>query len=480
MTGIDYLVFLIYLALCVALGVWAGGKPGDTQAYFNSKGEIPWWAVAISIVATETSMLTIISTPSIAYFGTLSFLQIVAGYILGRLFLAFTIIPSYFKGEQDTAYSFFSVRFGTNFRKLTSVTFLVTRLLADGVRLFAAAIPVKLITGFSYAESILIIALLTLAYTYYGGLKSVIWIDVLQMFVYLSAGLYILFSLSSTLPSEQLQLITSDKLSVISLPESFSEIWLKPYNLIACLVGGAFLSMASHGTDHIIVQRLLACNQVKEARKALIWSGFIVLLQFALFLGIGLYLFAFYQGAGMETLGIAKVDELFTKFIVDELPVGFTGFVIAALFAAAMSTMSSSLSALSSSTLFDLFPKLSQHAHAMRYSRMFMVLWTVIFIVFGLSFTSTNNPVIEIGLGIAGFTYGGLLGAFLIGRYTRWDTATATFGLLSTVATMTLIILFSGEYKPWWAWYTFIGVVCYGIYGGVFHWMKTIIKPSRP
>lgn len=468
MTGIDFLVFLLYLGLCVALGVWVGGKPTDTQSYFNSKGDIPWWAVSLSIVATETSMLTIISTPSVAYFGSLVFLQIVIGYIIGRTVIAFTLLPSYFAGEQQTAYTFLSSRFGDNYRKLVSVTFLVTRLLADGVRLFAAAIPIKLITGLTYPESILIIAVLTLAYTFYGGLKSVIWIDVLQLFVYIGAGFFIVYWLFPDLsPSMVDRMQNEGKFVFIDFPESITAILTGPYNLIACLVGGAFLAMASHGTDHLIVQRLLACHGLPQARKALIWSGFFVFVQFALFLVVGLLLYTHYGGAPLAELGLGKPDEIFPKFVIDGLPVGVTGFIIAGLFAAAMSTLSSSLSALSSSTLFDLFPHLARRPDSIKLSRIFMVIWTAVFIGFGLSFTTTDNPVIEIGLGIAGFTYGGLLGAFLVGRYTDWSTRAATVGIVACVGIMTTLILFGGAWRPWWAWYTFFGVILFFLFGGL-------------
>jgi len=467
MTGLDIIVFIIYLGLCVGLGLWVGGKPTDSKSYFNSKGDIPWWAVSLSIVATETSMLTIISTPSIAYLGSITFLQLVVGYIIGRTIVAFTILPSYFKGEQQTAYSFLSLRFGDNYRKLVSVIFLVTRLLADGVRLFAAAIPIKLITGLSYPESILIIAILTLAYTFYGGLKSVIWIDVLQLAVYITAGFFILYWLFPDMtPGMVDQMADENKFQFVSWPESLSAMWSNPYNLVACLIGGAFLAMASHGTDHLIVQRLLACHGLPQARKALIWSGLFVFVQFALFLAVGLFLFAHYGGQPLAALGLSKPDELFPKFVIEGLPSGVTGFIIAGLFAAAMSTLSSSLAALSSSTIFDLFPKLAARPDSMKFSRIFMVIWTVVFVIFGLSFTSTDSPIIEIGLGIAGFTYGGLLGAFLIGRYTTWNVNAATVGVIGCVGVMFFLIMFGGDLRPWWAWYTVTGVVLFTIFGG--------------
>lgn len=436
-----------------------GGKPTDATTYFTSKGQVPWWAVSFSIVATETSMLTVISIPAVAYLGSLVFLQLVTGYVIGRCFVAWFMLPSYFSGEQQTAYTFFKDRFGTNFRRTISGTFLTTRLLADGVRLFAAAIPLKVITGLDYPTSILIIATLTLAYTYYGGLKSVIWIDVLQLFVYVFGGVYIIAHILGLeqVPSVSM-LADAGKFTVIQLPSSIGDVFFMTYNLVGAIIGGIFLTLASHGTDHLIVQRLIACGSLSNARKALVSSGIFVFIQFSLFLGVGLMLFLHYGGASIESLGIDKADEIVLKFVSEEVPAGVAGLIVAGLFAAAMSTLSSSLAALSSTTLFDLFPKLSQRPDSMRISRLLMLVWTAIFFLFAISFTSTENPIVELGLGIAGFTYGGLLGAFLVGKFTNFSAGAAYAGLFSCLIGMVIIIFTAGIA---WPWYTFTGIVIF-------------------
>lgn len=456
---LDILVIVGYLILCVVIGLKIGGKPSDATSYFTSKGQVPWWAVSFSIVATETSMLTVISIPAVAYLGSLVFLQLVTGYVIGRCFVAWFMLPAYFSGEQQTAYTFFKERFGNNFRKTISGTFLITRLLADGVRLFAAAIPLKVITGMSYPLSIIIIAALTLAYTYYGGLKSVIWIDVLQLFVYIFGGIYIIVHI---LGFEQLisvsTLIDGGKFAVIQLPTGVGDVFFTTYNLIGAIIGGIFLTLASHGTDYLIVQRLMACGSLANARKALVSSGIFVFIQFSLFLTVGLMLYLNYGGASIEALGIDKADEIVLKFVSEEIPAGIAGLIIAGLFAAAMSTLSSSLAALSSTTLFDLFPKLSDRPDAMRISRLLMIVWTAVFFLFAISFTSTENPIVELGLGIAGFTYGGLLGAFIVGKFTNYGTRAAYAGLFSCIIGMTIIIFSAGIA---WPWYTFIGIVIF-------------------
>jgi len=456
---IDIVVIIGYLILCVIIGLKMGGKPTDANTYFTSRGTVPWWAVSFSIVATETSMLTVISIPAVAYLGSLVFLQLVVGYIIGRFLIAWFILPTYFQTEQFTAYSFFEERFGSRFKQSISATFLVTRILADGVRLFAAAIPLKVITGLDYPTSIAIIAILTLAYTYYGGLKSVIWIDVLQLAVYLTGGGLIIYFAGSLAESVSFsQLSELGKLTFVQLPTSIGDVFFSTYNLIGAVVGGIFFTAASHGTDHLIVQRLLACGQLNLARRALVTSGFIVLFQFLLFLSVGLALYSFYNGASIDDLGLANPDEISLKFIKEVMPVGFSGLIIAGLFAAAMSTLSSSLAALSSTTLYDLIPALAKRSDSMRVSRYLMVVYSLIFVSFGIFFSDTKNPVIELGLGIAGFTYGGLLGAFIVGRFTNVSKTSAFAGLIGCVSLMAAIILLT---TIAWPWYTFIGIVIF-------------------
>jgi solute:Na+ symporter, SSS family len=456
---LDLAVIVFYLLLCVFIGIKVGGKPTDSNTYFRTSGNTPWWAVSFSIVATETSMLTVISIPAVAYTGSFVFLQLVFGYIIGRFIVAWLILPSYFKGDQKTAYTFFKERFGTRFQKVISVVFLMTRLLADGVRLFAAAIPIKVITGLDYPVAIAIIAVLTLAYTYYGGLKSVIWIDVLQLGVYLFGAIYILLYTAGILEDSVFDYIAdAGKTTLIVLPSSFGDAYTITYTLAAGIFGGMFLSMASHGTDQLIVQRLMACRDLKSSQWALIASGFFVLIQITLFLIVGMYLYTWYQGAPFTDLGLANNDEIILRYVLDVIPHGAAGLFIAGLFAAAMSTLSSSLSALSSSTLFDLFPKLSERDDAIFISRMMMVVWTVIFFMFAVSFSDTENPIVELGLGIAGFTYGALLGAFYIGRYTSYTTREVFPGLIACVVGMIFVISFSNLA---WPWFTLTGVIIF-------------------
>ncbi len=427
LTGLDYAVLVVYLVGVLGFGLWAGGRQQTTTDYFLGGRDLPWWAVLFSIVATETSTLTVIGVPAVAYGGSLLFLQLTFGYLLGRVVVAVLLLPRYFDGEQATAYAFLGERFGDGMRAAASLTFMGTRLLADGVRLFATAIPLKVIAAaagldVSYATIIIAIGLVTIAYTFVGGIKAVVWMDVVQMGVYVGGALLAVGILLGDVPGDWWSTASaSGKTQVIDLgfDLSFAEWMATPYTLIVAVVGGAFFSMASHGADQLIVQRLLACRNLRDGQRALIGSGVVVIGQFVLFLLVGLLLWSYYGGADLETLGLGRGDEVFPKFIVEEMPPGLAGLLLAGIVAAAMSTLSSSLNALASSTVFDLRERLGRtplgEDAALRLSRWTTLGWGLALIGFAALFQSMTNPVVELGLGIASFTYGGLLGAFLLG-----------------------------------------------------------------
>ena len=440
----DYIVLIVYLAAVAIFGLKASGKQSSTKDYFLGGDGIPWWAVLFSIVATETSTLTFISIPAVAYGGNLTFLQITIGYFIGRVFVALFFLPRYYEGEMYTAYQFLERRFGPAMRNVTSTTFMVTRLLADGVRLFATAIPLAIILRLGgaftswgdlelYTFSIALIAVITLIYTYFGGIKAVVWMDVVQLGVYLGGAVLAMFILLNKLP-DGFHTVTEfaaqdNKFQIFrtGFDLSFKDFIAQPYTIITAIIGGAVFTLASHGTDQLLVQRILATGDLKSGQKALIWSGAVVMLQFALFLLIGLMLYAFYQGVSAEGLGLATTDEIFAKFIVEQLPSGISGLIVAALFAAAMSSLSSSLNSLASATNFDLykpyFGKDKTPEQDLKTSRIITLIWGVIltgsaFLFAVLQLQAGERPtVVELGLGIASYTYGGLLGSFLLGMF---------------------------------------------------------------
>lgn len=499
---VDYVVILVYLVGVAYIGVRIAGQQSSTADYFLGGHDIPWWAVLFSVVATETSTLTFISIPAVAYGGNLTFLQITLGYIVGRIIVSLLFLPSYVEGNMTTAYQFLKERFGSAMRNAASTTFMVTRLLADGVRLFATAIPLAIImrlggafTGWSdfevYLLAIAAIAVVTLIYTLIGGIKAVVWMDVMQMAVYVGGAIFAGAIMISDLPEgiggALSMAAEADKLQLFDFGFnlSFTEFIAQPYTFFTALIGGAVFSVASHGTDQLIVQRLLTTRNTKNSQKALVWSGVVVALQFGLFLFIGLLLYAFYDAQSASELGLATNDEIFAKFIVEQLPVGFSGLIVASLFAAAMSSLSSSLNSLASSTTFDLykpyFGKGNTQDEDLYASRIITVVWAIIltgsaFFFAFLQLQEGERPaVVELGLGIASYTYGGLLGAFLLGRlFTKPDKQDAMIGFFAGLVSLLFMVegpihnLLPGEpLAIAWPLYTLVGSLIVVVVGSL-------------
>ena len=504
---IDYIVVVVYLVGVAGLGIYAAGRQSSTSDYFLGGEGLPWWAVMFSVVATETSTLTFISIPAVSYGGNLTFLQITLGYIVGRILVSKFLLPAYFRGKQTTAYQFLEQRFGPSMRNATSTTFMITRLLADGVRLFATAIPLAIIlrlggafvgwTDFEvYLLSIAAISIITLIYTLIGGIKAVVWMDVMQMGVYIGGAALaigiILVDLPNGLSGAMSIAADAGKLQILDFGfgQSFSDFIAQPYTFFTALIGGAIFSIASHGTDQLIVQRLLTTRNVDNSQRALVWSGVVVALQFGLFLFIGLLLYAFYDAQSAQELGLATTDEIFAKFIVEQLPVGLSGLIIASLFAAAMSSLSSSLNSLASSTTLDLYKPYfgsdNTEAEDLKISRIITMIWAVIltgsaFFFAYLQLQEGERPaVVELGLGIASYTYGGLLGAFLLGRFfTEPGKTDAMIGFF--VGLVSLLFMVEGPIhtilpgEPLviaWPLYTVVGSAIVILVGNVSYWIR--------
>lgn len=471
---VDYAIIFFYLLGVTIIGIYIGGKQKNAKDYFLGGKEMSWWSVGFSIVASETSTLTFISIPGLAYKSNMFFLQLVFGYFIGRLLVSVIFIPAYYKGNLETAYDFLGKRFGLSLRKFTSTVFIVTRVLASGVRLFATAIPVHIITGWSYPVCILVIGLFTLVYTFVGGLKAVVAMDVVQMFIYLGGAVISMIVMMHALPNGWGDVTSfaysngQNKFAILNfnLGDSFWSFLASPYTIIGGILGGTFLTMASHGTDQLLVQRLLGCKSKKESQKALMLDASFILLQFAFFLVLGLCLYAFYKGVPFASLGLKSSDEIFPKFIIENLPHGIAGIVIAGVLASAMGTLSSSISSLASSTYLDLFKfKNITGSKEMLYSRLFTLLWGVVLIGGAMLFTDTKSPVVELGLKIASFTYGGLLGTFFLGlifKHTRM--VDAYIGFIAGLLTMIAIIYFT---KIDYTWHTFIGCLATIIVGNL-------------
>jgi SSS family transporter len=456
-TGIDLAVMAAYFAIVLAIGARFTRRQRDAADYFLGRHNIPWWAVMLSIVATETSALTVISIPGVAARGDLGFLQLPLGYLVGRIGLAIWMLPGYFRGDQETAYTRLESRFGPATRKIASGVFMSIRALGDSVRVFATAIPLHIVTGLSIAECVLIVAAATLAYTWAGGIKAVIWVDVMQMILYLVAGLAVIAvaaSLAGGLGGAVREAWDAGKLAIFDWDFSFS----KTYTFWGGLIGGALLSAASHGTDHLMVQRLLATRNLSDARKALVGSGILVIAQFAIFLLVGSLLWA----AGADDPNLAS-DELFPTFIVESLPPGLSGLLVAGIFAAAMSTVSSSLNSLASAATHDFYAPLTGRRdarHLLSVGRWATLGWALVLAGGALSFGSPDQPVVELALSIASVTYGGLLGTYILGGISQ-RTTQADAIVAIVVATVAMLVIVLGKPGPFadlaWPWYVPLG-----------------------
>ena len=478
-TAIDVVVLILYLAGTTVLGMWVGRRQKDAKDYFVADRAIPWWAVMFSIVATETSALTFISIPGLAFARDLGFLQIAAGYILGRVAVAFTLLPRYYEGNLVTAYTLLEKRFGLATRRFTSIVFMVTRALADSVRVFATAIPVALILNgavdkaYVMPMAILILGMLTVIYTYRGGMKAVVWTELLQAGIYVSGGIAAIILLGTLVPGGW-----SDILSTGSAAGKFNLIdttftMKQDHNLWAGLLGGGFLAMASHGADQLIVQRLLSSRSLKDAQKAIIGSGIVVFCQFTLFLMIGVGLFALYQGRAF-----GKSDEVFPTFILEHMPTGMVGLIIAAIVAATMSTHSGAINSLAAATTHDIYLPLSKRSaddpRTLKMGKLFALGWGVVLTLGALLFKEQGTPVVVVALSIASFTYGALLGGFFLGIFvSRARQRDAIVGMGVALVVMAAIvfakqlILHYPQLEPRlsavkdiaWPWYVLIGTI---------------------
>jgi SSS family solute:Na+ symporter len=458
---LDFTIIALYLAGITLFGLRFRKRQRTLRDYFLADRNIPWWAIALSIVAAETSTLTIISIPGLAYDTNLAFLQVVLGYLVGRVIISFVLLPHYFRGDLYTAYELIERRFGRKLRSLTAGLFLVTRAAAEGVRVYAVSIVVAIAIGTGEVASIAIITVLTLIYTFEGGLAAVIWTDVVQTLIYVGGTLVGLFTIIHLVPGGWLAIHTvaesAGKLRVFDFTPDF---W-KPYTFWAGLIGGAFLTTASHGTDQLIVQRLLAARNQRQSVAALLSSGVAVLFQFALFLMVGVMLFVYYR---VPSASFGKPDRIFPTFIVSRMPHGISGLLIAAILAAAMSNLSAALNALASTSVIDFYLQhkpYTDERRRMKLSRLVTVFWALV--LFGLAVLSLHwvGRVVEVGLQIASVAYGALLGVFLLGVLTRRaHESGAIVGMLCGFVTELCLI----RTRVPWTWYVMIGTtVTFGV-----------------
>ncbi len=454
---IDLGIVIAYLLGVTALGVYFRRGSQDAKDYFLGGRTAPWWALAFSIVATETSTLTIIATPAISYGGNMTFLQLVFGYLVGRVLIVLLLLPGYFRGEFFTAYALIEKRFGPKTRAVAATTFLVTRAIAEGVRVAAIALVVSVVLGTSEKLAVMVVIALTIIYTLEGGMKAVIWTDVAQFLLYLAGSGVTLWLLLHRVPGgwnevTQAAAAAGHKLQVFD----FSFHWATKYTFWSGVIGGAFLTMASHGTDQTIVQRLLAARNQRDAGRALVASGVIVIVQFTVFLLIGVLLFVFAQHTPLLTPG-ERVDRILPLYLVREMPVGLAGLLLASIIAVAMSNASGSLNSLAASSILDfsrLRGRATDTASFVKISRAMTLVWGLVLMGFGLV---KWGPLLEAGLTVVALPLASLLGLFLLGTIDRRANARgALVGMFFGLAVILYVFKFT---TVAFSWYVMIGSI---------------------
>lgn len=477
-SALDYAVLAAYLVGITAFGSRFRKSQQSVRDYFLGSRRTSWVVISLSIVATETSTLTLIGVPALAYStyarpeqgGTYTYLQVVVGYVIARFIISALLIPSYFDGDMLTAYELLRRRFGDRAKHFAASLFLVMRALAEGVRVFAASLVLAAVIGASvpglpnlWLWSIVLVGVLTLVYTFEGGIAAVIWTDLVQLVIYIAGSLLAAWMLITLVPGGWSGIVAdasaSGKLRFIS----WSADPTVPFTFWAGLIGGCFLTMASHGTDQLLVQRLLTCRNRRESQLALIVSGFVVFAQFLLFLTIGIMLHAYYAHRPVPPM--ASTDEIFPAFIVRSLPHGVAGLVIAAIFAAAMSNLSGSLNSLASTTVLDFYQPLSgrqlDDRGLLTFSRWLTAIWGVALIAIAVLARGWGS-VFTAGLTIASIVYGPMLGAFLLGVSTKRATEN---GVIAGIGVSLLVMIGIRLFSPLaWTWYVLAGtLVCVAV-----------------
>jgi SSS family transporter len=482
---IDLVIIAGYLVAVIAAGFWFGRKQQTTSQYFLAGQSVPWWAIAASVVATETSTITFVSVPGVVYArgGDFSFLQLVFGYLAGRVVIALLFIPSYFRGNLITVYQLLQERFGGSVRGLASTLFVLVRTIGDGVRLLLTALVLaevyssfvgtsSLTAGESVVTAcVILLGVVMIVFTFYGGMEAVVWIEVVQLAIYAGGAIAAAVILLRDIPGGWN--------TAVSIGQTYGKFHLfdfalrstRTFTFWSGLIGGCFLTMSTHGTDQYLVQRYLCTDRPRSAALALLSSGAVVLAQFIGFLFIGVLLFAFYQpyasasyATGNPVAPFHAPDQVFPHFITHHLPSGLSGLVVAAIFAAAMSSSLNSIAAAVVADLYKPFAPGASDRHYLTVSHVVTIAAGVLQIAVGLALRHQNESALNTALGTAALINGPILGVFLLGALRRGNTRSALTGMAIALA-LILYVRF-GTAVPW-PWYTVIGA---GVTVGVGGW----------
>ena len=479
MRYLDLAVILAYLAAITWFGARFRSRQKSLKDYFLGGREAPWWAIALSIVSAETSTLTIVGTPALAFSGNMGFLQIVLGYLLARLVIAVLFLPHYFRGEMLTAYELMRRRFGERVRKLTAFIFLVTRALAEGVRVFAISLVISIVLGTGEMTSIVLIVLLTLFYTFEGGMTAVIWTDVVQMTLYVVGAILSFFVILGKIPGGWEHVLAvagpAGKFTIFDFQFSPTmEFLSRTYTFWAGVAGGCFLTTATHGTDQLMVQRLLSARNESQSRTALLTSWAVIFVQFTLFLLIGILLFVYYRDNGLRVTG--STDRIYPEFIWHNLPPGIAGLIIAAILAAAMANISAALNSLASTTVVDFLHARARgisEQQSMRIARFATIVWGSVLLAIAIG-ARHSKSVLEAGLTIGSIPMGALLGVFLLGVLTRRPREGAA--IAGVAAGLCTILYVRWQTPIAFTWYVLIGTaVTFGV-----AWIASLFQRAQP
>jgi SSS family transporter len=455
LTWIDYAVIAGYLLAITAFGSWFARFQKTTRDYFLTGRTVPWWAICFTIVATETSTLSFIGVPAGAYAGNMTFLQLALGYIVGRLLVSVLFLPAYFRGELFTSYELLLRRFGPGVKNVAAVIFMITRTLADGIRLFATALVLSVVTQVPVTVTVIALGAAMIVYTVRGGVSAVIWTDVVQMFVYVAGALIVYFGLLLLIPGGWDEVLRTAGGAGHFEMWDFSTDPDRVYTFWAGLLGGVALTLATHGTDQFLVQRLLSARSVRGAAAGLVLSGVLVFVQFVLFLIIGAMLYTFYQHTPLPR-PLTRTDEVLPLFVVTSLPQGVSGFIVAAIVAAALSP---SINSLAATTVNDFYVKYvrpgADEGTLMRVAHRATIFWGIAQIAVALGAQYVTRSVLDSGLAVLSLAAGPVLGAFLTGVLTSRVRSGAMLGGMAAGAAVLAWAWWTAAYA--WTWYAFTG-----------------------
>jgi SSS family solute:Na+ symporter len=455
LTPVDYAVILGYIVAITLFGSWFARFQKTTRDYFLTDQSVPGWAICCTIVATETSTLTFIGVPAQAYAGNWTFLQLVIGYIIGRLLVSLIFIPAYFRGQLLTSYELLQRRFGPPVKNLSAIIFLVTRCLADGIRLYATALVINVVTQIDINLIVIVLGAVMIIYTMRGGVSAVIWTDVVQLFVYVAGALVVLFALRSQIHGGWAAVLDTGRAAGKFQMWDLSIDPRQTYTLWAGVLGGIALTLSTHGTDQFLVQRFLSAKSMQAASRGLIASGIIVFIQFVLFLLIGVMLYTFYQQTPVP-VPLEHVDQILPIFIVHSLHHGAAGFIVAAIVAAALSP---SINAMAATTVNDFYSKYvnptADDQTLMRISKQATVFWGIVQTGVALAAQRLTESVLNAGLSVLSLASGSVLGAFLIGTLMPNVGSQAT--LIGMIVGLIAMVVVWAATPIAWTWYVFIG-----------------------